>query len=150
MKISDLGIIFLQDREGYKEVAYKDSAGIWTIGYGTTWIDKRRVKMNDFCDRNQAFIWLMDDIELTEKAIDNFVKGKINQNQYDSLVSLTYNIGINGFGGSTLLKTINRNARVYKDLFTRWNKITLPNGKKVVSKGLTNRRELEYEFYIKD
>lgn len=149
MKISDLGIIFLQDREGYKEVAYKDSAGVWTIGYGTTWIDNRRVKMNDFCDRNQAFIWLMDDIELTEKAIDNFVKGKINQNQYDSLVSLIYNIGINGFGGSTLLKTINKGAKVYKDLFTRWNKITV-KGKKVTSKGLTNRRELEYEFYIKD
>lgn len=149
MKISDRGIIFLQDREGYREIAYRDAGGVWTIGYGTTRIDNRRVKWDDFCDKNQAFIWLMDDIELAEGAVNEFVKKPINQNQYDALVSLTYNIGIHGFEGSTLLRTINRGAKVYKDLFTRWNKVTI-KGKKVVSKGLANRRNLEYEFYIKD
>lgn len=149
MNISSRGISFLEDREGYREVAYRDSAGIWTIGFGTTWIDNRRVKWDDFCDKNQATVWLMDDIDLAQEAINKFVKRSVTQNQYDALVSLVYNIGTEGFRTSSLLKVLNRGTEVYSDLFLRWNKVTI-KGKKVVSKGLMNRRKLEYELFIRD
>lgn len=150
MKLSENGIKFLKDREGYREVAYRDEGGVWTIGYGTTWINNKRVTRDDICDKFLAENWMMDDIVETEVVINERVKIKINQNQYDSLVSLVYNIGIDGFKHSSLLKTLNKNAGIYADLFLRWCKITLPNGKKVTSQGLLNRRKLEYELFIKD
>lgn len=149
MIISSRGISFLEDREGYRERAYRDEGGIWTVGFGTTWIDNRRVKFDDFCDKIQATVWLMDDIDSAQDAINKYLKNQVTQNQYDSLVSLTYNIGIDGFKNSTLLKTINKGAEIYKDLFLRWNKVTI-RGKKVISKGLTNRRKLEYELFIRN
>lgn len=150
MNISPKGLDFIKEREGYKEVAYKDVAGVWTIGYGTTWIDGKRVKSHDICTRIEAEFWLLNDIKETEEALGKLIKNKINQNQYDALVSLVYNIGIPGFKTSSLLKTLNKRvADVYADLFLRWNKITV-NGKKVLSQGLLNRRKMEYELFIED
>lgn len=150
MNISSKGLDFLKEREGYKEVAYKDVAGVWTIGYGTTWIDGKRVKSHDVCTRIEAEFWLLNDIKETEEALGKLIKKKINQNQYDALVSLVYNIGIPGFKTSSLLKTLNKRvADVYADLFLRWNKITV-NGKKVLSQGLLNRRALEYSLFLED
>lgn len=150
MNISPNGLEFLKEREGYKEVAYKDEGGVWTIGYGTTWIENRRVRLGDTCTKIEAQIWLLDDIKNVEEVLNLFVKRRINQNQYDSLVSLTYNIGIDAFKKSSLLKTLNKRvADVYGDLFFRWNKITI-KGKKVLSKGLLNRRKLEYTLFIED
>lgn len=150
MNISPKGLEFLKEREGYKEVAYRDEGGVWTIGYGTTWIENRRVKLGDVCTKAEAQIWLLDDIRKTEEVLNLYVKKKVNQNQYDSLVSLTYNIGIDAFKKSSLLKVMNKRvADAYGDLFFRWNKITV-NGKKILSNGLLNRRKLEYALFIED
>lgn len=147
MTISKKGLEFLKKREGYREEAYPDGANVWTIGYGTTRINGKPVKKGYTCTELEAEQWLSDDIESTQDAINDFVKVNLNQNQFDALVSLVYNIGIDGFQNSTLLHFLNKCNAIYSDLFLRWNKITV-NGKKIVSNGLTNRRKLEYQLFI--
>ena len=68
-----------------------------------------------------------------------------SQNQFDALVSLTYNIGENAFKKSTLLKMLNAgNYQGAADQFLVWNK---SNGQ--VLNGLVRRRKTEREMFLK-
>jgi lysozyme len=148
MEISERGITFLEWREGFRERAYRDAAGVWTIGYGTTWINGRPVRPNEVCTKNQAHEWLIEGIIKAEKCIDRSITVPLNQNQFDALVSFIYNIGCGAFRGSTLRETLNSGKEVYDDLFLRWNKITDPlTGGRAPSRGLTARRELEWKLF---
>jgi lysozyme len=71
--------------------------------------------------------------------VDTVVKSAVNQNQFDALVSLAYNIGINGFKKSTVLKLVNKNPAdpKIKDAFLMWTK----------NKELIGRRNSEIEQY---
>lgn len=148
MIIDEVGIEFVKKREGYKDTAYQDQAGVWTIGYGTTKIDGRRVSPNESCDIIEATKWLGADLLDSERFVTKVVKVKINQNQFNALVSLAYNIGHAGFKNSTLLRKLNSKQPLFEDLFTRWCKVTI-NGKKIRSDGLYNRRVKEWLLFNK-
>lgn len=76
--------------------------------------------------------------------VNELIKSNVNQNQFNALVSLSYNIGVNAFSKSTLLKKVNFNPDdlTIKNEFLKWNKA---GGKEI--KGLTNRREQESKIY---
>lgn len=76
--------------------------------------------------------------------VNELIKSNVNQNQFNALVSLSYNIGVNAFAKSTLLKKVNFNPNdlTIKNEFLKWNKA----GGKVIQ-GLTNRREIESQLY---
>lgn len=81
-----------------------------------------------------------------ENDVKRLVKRELNQNQFDALVSFTYNLGSTNLGKSTLLKKVNANPcdKTIKDEFLKWNKA----GGKVLN-GLTRRRNAEAELYFK-
>jgi lysozyme len=138
--------------EGKRLKAYKDSANIYTIGFGSTYnIDEKRpVQANDVITDQTALRWLKIAIQDKVKAIKEIVKVPINQNQLDSLTSLAYNIGLGNFKKSTLIKLLNAGESKQKvsEQFLRWNKATV-NGKLVELTGLINRRKLEQELFLK-
>ena len=140
----------LQLLEGLETRAYKDSAGIWTIGIGTiVYPNGVKVKDGDVITEQQAYDYMKFEIEDKVKALNDLLKKiNINQNQFDAIVSLTYNIGIGGFKRSAVYSAIkvNPNDPKIEEYWLRWNKET-KNGVKVVSKGLTNRRKKEYQLY---
>ena len=142
MKISDKGIDLIKDLEGYRDKAYKCEAGVYTCGYGHT----QGVNQNTTCTPEIAEKWLREDIAVAEKAV-NELPG-LEQNQFDALVSFTYNIGVNAFRNSTAYKIIKENPRDYRvaTAIYMWNKITV-NGQKVCSTGLANRRIREINMY---
>jgi lysozyme len=74
----------------------------------------------------------------------------LNQNQIDAITSLVFNIGTKAFKNSTLLKLINAGTdkKIIADQFLRWNKGTI-DGKLQVIPGLTNRRILEKNLFLK-
>jgi len=130
----------IKDREGEKLEAYQDGGGVWTIGVGHT----RNVKKDDKISYEQSDQFLMDDLHTAENAVNLFVHVPINQNMFDALVSLVFNIGVQAFRESTLVKLLNMG--LYKDAseqFIRWNK---DNGK--VVDGLTRRRQLEAKQFL--
>ena len=143
-QISAEGINLICSFEGLELKAYLDSANIWTIGYGTIIRNGVKVKKGDTCTIEQAKAYMASDLKSFEAAV-NKVKVPLNQNQFDALVSLTYNIGVNAFAKSTLLKKLN--AGDYKGAaaqFDVWNKV---KGK--VVQGLLNRRTKERKLFEK-
>ena len=146
MNISDSGIKFLKDREGYSATAYKDSGGVWTIGHGTIKIAGVPVYEGDSCTPEQAEQYMRNDLQWAEAAVNRLVKVSLYQSQYDALVSFVYNVGQGGFTTSTLLRKLNEAK--YRDAaeeFLRWNRA---GGKPV--QGLTNRRVAEKELFLHD
>lgn len=144
--LSDNGMKLLEQFEGLRLEAYLDSAGIYTIGFGTIkYPDGSKVKKGDKITKDQAKEYKLHDLKEFESTVNTSVKVPLTQNQYDALVSLSYNIGSGAFKNSTLLKKLN--ASDYKgaaEQFLVWNKV---NSKKV--QGLVNRREAERNLFLK-
>ncbi|HID9706259.1 TPA: lysozyme [Serratia marcescens] len=106
MKISNNGIDFLKRQEGEKLSAYKDARGIPTIGVGHTGlVDGKPVAMGMTISKEKSSDLLRFDLQWTERAI-NSANVTLNQNQYDALCSLVFNIGASAFNGSTLLRKL--------------------------------------------
>ncbi|WP_032810653.1 lysozyme [Acinetobacter vivianii] len=143
---SPVGVNLITSFENLKLSAYLCPAKVWTIGFGTTvYSNGNRVKQGDKCTESQAKAYFAYDLNRFERAINGSVTVPLTQNQFDALVSLTYNIGENAFKGSTLLKKLN--ARDYigaADQFLVWNK---SNGQ--VLNGLVRRRKAERELFLK-
>jgi lysozyme len=148
MELSQQGLEFIKRRESFRDKAYKDVAGIWTIGYGTIRIDGRPVRPTDTCTEEVASIWIRD--EATKDHVVPLNKAlagiPLSQNQFDSLVSLSYNVGSAGTLSSTLVRTLKTGGLVTEDMFTRWSKARV-NGQLVVVQGLLNRRQMEWQMF---
>ena len=143
-KAADIIAVF----EGKKLKAYRDSGGIWTIGFGSTYnIDEKRpVQEGDTIDESTAIRWLHTITGNLQNDIKKLITVSTTQNQLDSLTSLAYNIGLGNFKKSTLLKRLNANYPKIQlaDEFLKWNKV-----KGVVNQGLVNRRSKERELFLK-
>lgn len=135
MKASDVLIEKVKEFEGLRLTAYKDSAGVLTIGYGHT----RGVKAGQRVTEKQADSLLRGDL-LTAENYVNGLKLNLTQGQFDALVDFTYNLGAGNLAGSTLLTKIRAKAPMeeIQAQFRRW---VYAGGKKLA--GLVKRREWE-------
>lgn len=148
MKLDSNGYKLIQEFEGLRLSAYKDSAGVPTIGYGNiTYIDGSKVKMGDKITQEKADELFRYYADRFAKQVDAVVKAALNQNQFNALVSLAYNIGIGAFSKSTLLKKVNVNScdSSIKNEFMKW---VNAGGRKI--QGLVNRRAKESALYFKN
>lgn len=146
MKLSENGINMLKEFEGFKSIPYLDSANVPTIGYGSTfYANNQPVTMTDApISEEQAHRLMIKVLARFELAVNDAVKVPINQNQFDALVLLTYNIGIGAFNGSTLLKELNKgNYSAAAGQFKWWR---MAGGK--VLKGLVTRRAKEKTLFL--
>ncbi|MFC2994952.1 lysozyme [Acinetobacter sichuanensis] len=141
---SPAGIDLICSFEGLELKAYNDGVGVWTIGYGTTVINGVKVKKGDTCTVEQAKKYMASDLKKFEAAV-NKVQVPLNQNQFDALVSLTYNIGIGAFADSTLLKKLN--VGDYKGAAAQFDVWVKAGGKRM--QGLVNRRAVERKLFEK-
>lgn len=135
MKISNEGKNLIKYFEGCKLEAYLDAVSTPTIAYGRT----KGVTMGDTCTQEQAEAWLDEELVEYENYVNEAVKVPLTQNQFDALVSWTYNLGPSNLNNSTMLKVLNSSS--YDDVPTqikRWNRA----GGKVLD-GLVRRREAE-------
>jgi lysozyme len=122
--VSEKGLNFLIKEEGVVLHPYKDSVGVWTIGVGSTrYEDGTPVKATDMhITRERAMSLFKNTLKKYEAAVNEAIKSTINQNQFDALVSLCYNIGTAGFKGSTVAKKVNANSndKTIADSFKMW------------------------------
>ena len=140
MKTSPKGIALIKEFEGLRLKAYICPGGVWTIGCGHT----AGVRPGMTITEEQAEQFLKEDLTSSEKAV-NSQNLAINQNQFDALVSLVYNIGIGNFQKSTLLHkaSIDPNDNSIMDEFLRW---VYSKGR--VLPGLQRRRLAEMKLYF--
>ena len=139
-QISPHGLEKLKQWEGLKTKAYKDAGGVWTIGYGhTATAGDPKPKVGMVITAADAERILLKDLTQYEAAIENNVKVKLNDNQFAALVSFAFNVGIQAFKNSTLLKKLNQGN--FDAVPTELMKWTKAGGKKL--QGLVNRRRAE-------
>ncbi|MNP56642.1 Lysozyme RrrD [compost metagenome] len=94
--------------------------------------------------QSQADELLKQGVMQYEKGVEQSVVVLFTQEQFDALVSFTYNLGINALKGSTLLRKLNSgDYEGAADEFLKWNKA----GGKILS-GLTRRREAERMLFL--
>jgi len=140
------GISTIRKFEGLRLEAYKCPAGVWTIGYGSTFFENgSKVQNGDKITLDRADRLLFDIVMKFEISVRGLVKSKINDNQLGALTSFAFNVGVTNFRKSTLLKKVNANPSdaTIRNEFMRWTKA----GGKVL-KGLVTRREAEANLYF--
>jgi lysozyme len=141
MNLSNLGETVIKFFEELELVAYPDSGGIWTCGWGHTGKD---VGKETTCTLGQAEIWFLADVKEAVDAVNRLVKVELKQIQFDALVSFTFNDGVEALEGSTLLKLTNASQFEYAGVeFMKWVHV-----KGQVNKGLVKRRTLEAALYL--
>jgi lysozyme len=148
MKIGDAGIALIKEFEGFRKAPYLCSAGVPTIGFGSTlYTDGRKVRLCDVSISEATALELFHDtLHKYEQTVDKVINVPLTQNQFDACVCLCYNIGQGNFASSTLVKMLNARTSpvIIAPQFLRWNKAA---GEP--SKGLTRRREAEMNLFLK-
>lgn len=138
--LSSTGLDLIKKFEGTKQHAYLDSVGVPTICTGST----RGVFLGQYATLGECEKRLAEDTTYAGKAIHRLVKVRLTQDQYDALVSLTFNIGEGNFAKSTLLTRLNAGqCRAAGLQFHRW---VYAGGKKL--RGLEKRREAEAALFL--
>ena len=121
--------------EGCSLVAYLDSTGVPTIGYGHT----AGVTQGMTCTQAQAEAWLTQDIQWAVAVVNNLVTVQLTQGEFDALVDFVFNVGSGNFASSTMLRMLDAgNFAGAADQFARWD---LAGGQVVA--GLLRRRIAE-------
>ena len=147
MKLDNKGYMLICEFEGFSAKPYLCPAKLATIGYGNTFYkDGKKVTMVDPpITRIKAFDMFKDIADKFAKRVSTCVTSPINQNQFNSLVSFTYNVGVANFMNSTLLKRVNSNHNDpdIRTQFLKWDKV----GTKKLA-GLTKRRQIEADNYF--
>lgn len=147
MKTSSKGIDFIKSFETLQTKAYKaiPTEKYYTIGYGHYGPD---VEPDSTITEAEAEQLLAEDLSDTERAVSNAIAGwNLRQCQFDALVSLAFNVGVNAFQSSTLLKLVKQGASedVIRNEFGRW----CHSGGRVL-KGLQRRRQAEADMYFSE
>lgn len=137
----------VKEFEGFKAAPYLDSAGISTIGYGTTkYPNGINVELSDDpITEEQATEYLKWYLDICATRISQLITADLFQCQFDALCSLSYNIGITSFANSILLKTINNDPNDLTNIQTQFMRWTYAKG--VIINGLVSRRKSEYQLY---
>lgn len=139
LSTSAAGVELIKSFEGLRLQSYRDSVGVWTIGYGHT----RTAGSNQRISADEAHRLLIQDIIDHEAHIKRLVTVPLTQGEFDALSSWVFNLGGGSLASSTLLRKLNSGdyAGAASEI-PRWNKA----GGKVLD-GLTRRRAAERDLW---
>lgn len=142
MQTSPAGRALIEKFEGLRLTAYRDTGGIWTIGYGHT----NGVTPGMSINQPQADQFLKEDLASAAACVNLHCDAQLTQNQFDALVSFAFNIGNGAFASSTLLRLLNADDYTgAAGQFGRWVHDASGN----VEPGLVTRRADERALFEK-
>lgn len=141
MKTSQVGLALIKHYEGFYSKPYRCPAGLWTIGYGHLINDGRNLPVD--CNRvfsiGEIDALLIADLKRFERGVALYCPVQLTQNQFDALVSFSFNLGLGTLQRSTVRQKINRgDFKGAAKVLLQYNKA----GGKVL-KGLDLRRKDE-------
>jgi lysozyme len=139
MTASERCIAGIKQAEGFRACAYRDVAGVWTIGYGET----SNVQAGDVITLPAADARLRARVAVCAFDVQQLVRVKLSQGELDALVDFEYNLGRPALSHSTLLAKLNAGDHAGAALeFPRWSKA---GGQVLI--GLLNRRRREQAWF---
>ena len=137
---SERGLALTKSFEGLQLEAYRDCAGIWTIGFGHTGVG---VVAGEAVSEMEAEVLLRGDLAEAVACVNRSVDGEISQGQFDAMVDFCFNAGRGNFAQSTLLRKVNGGDFAGASAqFALW----VHAGGEVVA-GLVRRRNAEAELF---
>lgn len=145
MKASEAIREYIKSKEGLSLTPYPDADG-YSIGYGHFLGSGSSGASHPPITLAQANAYFNNDLKIAETEINSFIVPRLNQNQYDALVSFVYNVGGGNFRKSTLLKKINAIAPEH-EIQAEFRKWIYSQGK--IFPALVDRRNYEADLYAK-
>lgn len=139
---TSIAISLIQKWEGCRLLAYRPlPTDKWTVGWGATGPD---ITEGTRWTQEQADADLANRVSLLVSEVSNLITYGVFSYELGACVSLAYNIGVDAFKDSTLLKMLNKgDLEGAAEQFPRWDR----SGGKVVP-GLLNRREDEKNVFL--
>ena len=149
MNAHDLALDLIKHFEGFRSNPYKCSAGVWTIGYGTTRINGRRVRRDwpVSMPEGEAERRLKELILGIDGRLAKYTEVHLKPNERAALISFCYNLGTGAFASSTLRRKINDSAPD-DEISYEFNRWVHAGGYRL--QGLVRRRAAEAELFLGD
>ena len=141
--ISESGISFTAELEGFVSHPYQDSGGIWTVGYGTT--IQSANQYHDCITEIDSKQLLRSHMAIDVLNLNKSLKRPLLQHQFDALIDLSYNIGLEGLRASQLFKAINNQD---PNFYSYWSNLAIHDLKGHFLLGLARRRRYEARLFI--
>lgn len=141
MRASNAALALIERFEGFRAAPYHDAAGLLTIGYGHL-----IGKLEHFTSvtQDQAQELLGADVASAERAVNAYIHTELTQNQFDALVSFTYNLGAGTLQHSTLCRVVN--ARNFDEVPAAFKAYNRAGG--IIQQGLVTRRADEAALFM--
>lgn len=167
MKVSDSALKMLKHHEGVRTKPYRDVVALWTIGVGHLMYPEQanlpnrknakpeytgpcredyQIRIEDFriFSMEEVDGLLKSDLARFERGVDRLISVPLSQNQFDALVSFSFNLGLGTLQRSTLRQKVNRGD--FEGAAEEFLKYTMAGGK--VFRGLVNRRNDERALFL--
>lgn len=149
-QINERTLSLIKEFEGFRAEAYRDVAGVWTIGYGTTAAANVGVTPvpGMTITKAEAEWYLQKAVNKFAAQVEAMLTAPANDNEFGAFVSLAYNIGPGAFEKSSALRHFNAGKKdLAANAILAWNKATV-KGRKQVVRGLARRREAEKALFL--
>lgn len=149
-QINERTLSLIKEFEGFRAEAYRDVAGVWTIGYGTTAAANVGVTPvpGMTITKAEAEWYLQKAVNKFAAQVEAMLTAPANDNEFGAFVSLAYNIGPGAFAKSSALRHFNAGKKdLAANAILAWNKATV-KGRKQVVRGLARRREAEKALFL--
>ncbi len=141
--ITEIGLNFIKGWEIYKSKPYDDGYGFITWGFGHCRV--RNEPIPESISEDDALILLAKDVEKAERAVLRLTKVSLRDEQWDSLVSLTFNAGAGAYQRSKIRMAVNREE--FDDVAELFP-ISFITSRGISSRGLVRRRLAERELFL--
>ena len=145
MNVSKAGIALIKHHEGVRNKPYRDCVGLWTVGVGHLIGDGKSLpeSWNKLFTTEEVDALLKQDLVRFERGVQKLLPVPLTQNQFDALISFSFNLGLGVLQRSTLRQNILR--KDFKGAAEEFLKYVRAGGK--IVKGLVTRRNDEKALF---
>lgn len=143
-KVSRAAIELIKRFEGYRQVAARLPDGGWTIGYGHTRAAREGARVSE----QDAEALLLYDLIPVARGVDELLHAPVTQNQFDALCAFAFNVGLDSFRRSAVLRRMNEGASIEAAFAMElWRKAEF-EGEPIVVDALIRRRAAEKLLFL--
>ncbi|MDB5450958.1 MAG: lysozyme family protein [Phenylobacterium sp.] len=143
-QVSRAAIELIKRFEGYRRKAAQLPDGRWTIGYGHTLTARQGAEVSE----EDAEALLLYDLIAVAHVVNEQAYAPLSQNQFDALCAFAFNIGLDNFRRSAVLKRLNEGASIQAAFAMElWRKAEF-EGERIVVDALVRRRAAEKLLFL--
>lgn len=143
-QVSRSAIELIKRFEGYRRKSAQLPDGRWTIGHGHTLTAREGAEVSE----QDAEALLIYDLIAVSHSINEWVFTPLSQNQFDALAAFTFNIGVENFRRSSVLRRLNEGSMIQAACAMElWRKAEF-EGERIVVDALVRRRSAEKTLFL--